>query len=207
MATFGDLYQSLYRVSKGPRYEFWHADTVLHKNHDEYHLLVWNTCYTWEEKTCESIMKGLGKTPFIWGLRSMTRKHILSTMSEEDAKMYEEQVPLPYLHGTCPEDVEKYEMKALFNSLFEVGESVFGMLRFSYKKEKEYEEDLVSMYHWLFPYCSMAVRIRDTLRFKAREKFEEMTGETYGAVLPQAWSIDDSWIPFEKRNLFNILYR
>ena len=155
MATFEDLYQSLYRVSKGPRYEFWHADSVLHQNTDKYHIFTWNACHTWEEKTCESIMKGLGKTPFIWGLRSLTRKHILSTMSKEDAKVYEETVPLPYLHGTCPEDVEKYENKLLFKSMLEVCESVFGMFQFSYKKEREYESDVVTMYHWLFPYLSL----------------------------------------------------
>jgi hypothetical protein len=205
MATYQEFYRSLYRVSKGPRYEFWHTDSLVHKEEDDYYKHIWNACHTWEEKTCESIMKGLGKTPFIWGLRNQTRKYILERLSVDDAKVYVEKVPLPYLHGTCPEDVVRYELKCLFESLFEVCESVYGMFQYSHKLETEQERDLASSYHWLFPYCTMANRIRDTVRFKAREIYKELTGENYGSVLLPTWSVHDTWIPYEKRREYNIL--
>ena len=203
MATYEEFYQALYRVSKGPRYEFWHADSLLFNDQDNYYEMIWRACYTWEEKTCESIMKGLGKTPFIWGLRNQTRKYILDRLPAKDKKIYSETVPLPYLHGTCPENAERYELNLLFKSLLEVAECAYGRFSDSPKKEKEYEGDLVTMYHWLFPYCSMAIQIRDTLRLKARLKFKEMTGEEYGDVLPHSWLIEEYKIPYEKRKQFS----
>jgi len=204
MATVGEFYRSLYRVSKGPELEFWHPDSMLCKDQDQYKVLIWNACRTWEQKTCESMMKCLGKTPFIWGLRNQTRKFICSSLCVEETKEFVQNVPLPYLNGICPDNVERYELSILFKSMLEVSEIVFGYFQWSPKTPEEFERDLLNNYHWLFPHSTMALLIRNNLRIQAREKFRELTGEEYGDILPPGWSTDNSWIPPEKSHYFNL---
>jgi hypothetical protein len=199
-----DFYKSLYRVSKGPRYEFWHPDSLLCKTEDKYDTCIWNACHTWEEKTCDSMMKSLGKTPFIWGLRNQTRKKILEGLSPQQANEYSQEVALPYLHGTCPENVESYEFEPLFRSLLELVKCVFGEYQNMPQKEREYEIMLVSNYHWLFPHSSMAIEIRDYLRYEARQKIRELTGEEWGTVFPAVWTTNNSWLPYQISQNFDV---
>ena len=205
MASFEDFFQSLYRVSKGPKYEFWHPEFNHDKHDDKYIVYIWNACHTWEQKTCESMMKSLGKTPYIWGLRNQTRKMILEMFQPEDRKKYEENACLPYLHGTCPDKVEEFEFEPLFKSMHELSDSVFGKYQEIPQLEREYEKMLVSNYQWLFPHSTMAMKIRDHLREKARQIYCEVTGEEYGSVLPANWSTDNTWVPYITVGSFNIL--
>ena len=206
MASFEDFYNSLYRVSKGPKYEFWHPE-FFHKNEDDdkYIVYIWNACHTWEEKTCESMMKSLGKTPYIWGLRNQTRKMILDMFGPDDRKEYEKNAPLPYLHGICPERANKFELDTLFQSMLALSDSVFGNFKDMPQREREYEKMLVNHYHWIFPHSTMAMKVRERLRKEARRKFREVTGEEYGSVLPVDWSTDNNWIPYNISRPFTIL--
>ena len=199
MSDFGTLFRELYRVSNGPRYEFWHPDSLATKGERGYDDFIYHACRTWEKETCESIMKGLGKTPFIWALRNQTRTWICQRLSLEEKKDHCENVPLPYLHGTCPPNVEFYELGTLFKSMLPIIEIVFDQFAFSSKENSEFERDMVNSYHWLFPHSTLGILIFNKVRCEARRKFYELTGKNYVDVfLP----ISTEWIPFEKKRKF-----
>ena len=198
MADLGTLFRELYRVSNGPRHEFWHPDFLASKYTNDYEHFIFMACRTWEKETCESIMKGLRKTPFIWALRNQTRKWICEHLSSDEKKVMET-VPLPHLDGICPPNVEFYELTNLFRSMLPIIEMVFGRFAFSEKENAQFEKDVVSNLHWFFPHSTLGILVFNHVRCEARKKFQVLTGEDYGNVL---LPVLNEWSPLEKKRKF-----
>lgn len=196
--TFESFFWSLYQSSLGPNYEFWHADKVSGaEKEDDFFETTWRACQCWESQTYESMVKSLGKTPFIWGLRHLARKYMLDQL-EPGLSREEFLASYPPLSGICPLHSEDYVYKELFDSLLDVSLSVFGLLEDSPQKAPEYESDMVRHFHWFFPFSSMTVRVRHRLRSLARSKFHELTGEQYTGQMPveQEGGSVISWMPY-----------